>query len=182
MDVLKRSSPYFSRVFCQGDGFSKSILRFTITADCFTKIFGFKGRGSGMTSDLRCSFGRIRNAEKASADRGGWREEIPPVQEIETHFHPLLFCALESDKGRKFWGTSPANLLCEPLKSGNRALVLGLTVCNLYHGVGNSYLINSKKLQIGIGIGKFSIINSEELHIGNFLGDGALKGHRTRYR
>ena len=25
-----------------------------------------------------------------------------------------------------------------------------------YHGVGNFYLINSKKLQIGIGIGKFS--------------------------
>ena len=39
-----------------------------------------------------------------------------------------------------------------------------------YHGVGNFYLINSKKLQIGIGIGKFSIINSEELHIGTFLG------------
>ena len=39
-----------------------------------------------------------------------------------------------------------------------------------YHGVGNLYLIHSKKLQIGIGIGKFSIINSEELHIGNFLG------------
>ena len=36
--------------------------------------------------------------------------------------------------------------------------------------IGNLYLINSKKLQIGIGIGKFSIINSEELHIGNFLG------------
>ena len=28
-----------------------------------------------------------------------------------------------------------------------------------YHGVGKFYLINSKKLQIGIGIGKFSIIN-----------------------
>ena len=39
-----------------------------------------------------------------------------------------------------------------------------------YYGVGNVYLINSKKLQIGIGIGKFSIINSEELHIGNVLG------------
>ena len=39
-----------------------------------------------------------------------------------------------------------------------------------YHGVGNLYLINSKKLQIGIGIGKFSIINSEELHIGKLLG------------
>ena len=51
-----------------------------------------------------------------------------------------------------------------------------------YHGVGNLYLINSKKLQIGIGIGKFAIINSEELHIGTFLGDGALKGDRNRYR
>ena len=39
-----------------------------------------------------------------------------------------------------------------------------------YHGVGKFYLINSKKLQIGIGIGKFSIINSEKLHIGNFWG------------
>ena len=35
-----------------------------------------------------------------------------------------------------------------------------------YLGVGNFYLINSEKLQIGIGIGKFSVINSEELHIG----------------
>ena len=40
----------------------------------------------------------------------------------------------------------------------------------MYQRVGSSYLINSKKLQIGIGIGKFSIINSEELHIGNFWG------------
>ena len=40
----------------------------------------------------------------------------------------------------------------------------------VYHGVGNLYLINLKKLQIGIGIGKFSIINSEESYIGNFLG------------
>ena len=39
---------------------------------------------------------------------------------------------------------------------------------NLYLGVGNLYLINSKKLQIGIGIGKFSVINSEELQIGKF--------------
>ena len=36
-----------------------------------------------------------------------------------------------------------------------------------YHGVRNFHLINSKKLQIGIGIGRFSIINAEELHIGN---------------
>ena len=28
-----------------------------------------------------------------------------------------------------------------------------------HHGVGNFYLVNSKKLQIGIGIGKFAIIN-----------------------
>ena len=56
----------------------------------------------------------------------------------------------------------------------------------LYHGVRNSYLINLKKLQIGIGIGKSSIINSEELHIGNFFlgggGDGSLKGNRNRCR
>ena len=56
-----------------------------------------------------------------------------------------------------------------------------------YHRVGNYYLINSKKLQIGIGIGKFSMINSEELHIGNFLGGflsliQTLKGDRNRYR
>ena len=53
----------------------------------------------------------------------------------------------------------------------------------VYHGVGNFYLINSKKLQIGIGIGKFSIINSEELHISIFWGgDASLKGDRNRYR
>ena len=51
-----------------------------------------------------------------------------------------------------------------------------------YHGVGNFYLINSNKLQIGIGIGKICRINSEELHIGNFWGDGSLKGDRDRYR
>ena len=45
-----------------------------------------------------------------------------------------------------------------------------------YHGVGNFYLINSRKLQIGIGIGKFSIINSEELHIGNFGGTNPWRG------
>ena len=38
-----------------------------------------------------------------------------------------------------------------------------------YHGVGNLHLINSKKIQIGIGIGKFSVINSEELQIGKNL-------------
>ena len=43
-------------------------------------------------------------------------------------------------------------------------------------GVGNFYLINSKKLQIGIGIGKFSRTYSEELHIGKILGNGSLKG------
>ena len=32
---------------------------------------------------------------------------------------------------------------------------LFLTFFSGYHGVGNFYLINSKKLQIGIGIGKF---------------------------
>ena len=46
----------------------------------------------------------------------------------------------------------------------------------MYHGVGNFYLINSKKLQIGIGIGKFSIINSEELHIGNIGGTDPWRG------
>ena len=51
-----------------------------------------------------------------------------------------------------------------------------------YHGVGNFYLINSKKLQIGIGIGKFSIINAEELHIGNFGGTDPPRGDRNRYR
>ena len=35
-----------------------------------------------------------------------------------------------------------------------------VTVIHHYHGVGNVYLINSKKLQIGIGISNFSIINS----------------------
>ena len=28
MDLLKRSSPYFSKVFCPGDGFSKSVFAF----------------------------------------------------------------------------------------------------------------------------------------------------------
>ena len=28
MDLVERSSPYFSRVFCPGDGFSKSIFAF----------------------------------------------------------------------------------------------------------------------------------------------------------
>ena len=55
-------------------------------------------------------------------------------------------------------------------------------VCLGYYGVGNFYLINLKKKQIGIGIGKFSIINSEELHIGNSFEDGSLKGDRNRYR
>ena len=41
------------------------------------------------------------------------------------------------------------------------------TVLCAYHGVGNFHLINSKKLQIGIGIGQFSgNCNSEEIHIG----------------
>ena len=52
MDLLKCSSPYFSRVFCPGDGFSKSILRFTKTTDFFTKMPGLKGKGSWMTSDF----------------------------------------------------------------------------------------------------------------------------------
>ena len=52
MDLLQRSSPYFSRVFCPGDGFSKSILRFTKTTESFTKIPGFNGKGSWMTSDV----------------------------------------------------------------------------------------------------------------------------------
>ena len=38
------------------------------------------------------------------------------------------------------------------------------------------YLINSRKLKIGIGIGKFSVINSEELQIGKNLGSDPRRG------
>ena len=57
MDLLKRSSPYSSRVFCPRDGFSKSICAFTKTTDYFTTILSFKGRGSCMTSDCVGSVG-----------------------------------------------------------------------------------------------------------------------------
>ena len=46
MDLLERSSPCFSKVFCPGDGFSNQFLRFTKTTDFLTTILGFKGRGS----------------------------------------------------------------------------------------------------------------------------------------
>ena len=47
MDLLKRSSPYFSRVFCPKDGFSKSIFAFYLNDRLFfTKILGLKGKGS----------------------------------------------------------------------------------------------------------------------------------------
>ena len=51
MDLIKRSSPYFSRVFCPGDGFSKSLLGFYGNDRSFTKVLGFEGKGSWMTSD-----------------------------------------------------------------------------------------------------------------------------------
>ena len=61
MDLLKRSSgPHFSRVFCPGDGFSKSIFRrFTKTTEFFTKILGFKGKGSWITSEVDLGGGRL---------------------------------------------------------------------------------------------------------------------------
>ena len=52
MDLVKRSSPCFSRVFCPGDGFSNPFERFAKTTDFFTKIPGFKGKGSWTTSEL----------------------------------------------------------------------------------------------------------------------------------
>ena len=53
MDLLKRSSPYFSRVSCPGHGFSKSIFAFLpkTTVFFYTKIPGSKGKGSWTTSD-----------------------------------------------------------------------------------------------------------------------------------
>ena len=45
MDLLKRLCPYFFQDFCPGDCFFVNpFLRFTKTADCFTKILGLKGR------------------------------------------------------------------------------------------------------------------------------------------
>ena len=47
MDLLKRSSPYFFRVLCPGGWvLVNPPLRFTKTTDSFTKIPGFKGKGS----------------------------------------------------------------------------------------------------------------------------------------
>ena len=51
MDLVKRSSPYFSRVFCQGMVLVNPFLRFTRTTDLFIQIPGFKGKGSLPTSD-----------------------------------------------------------------------------------------------------------------------------------
>ena len=62
-----------------------------------------------------------------------------------------------------------------PIASGSD-LKLFLKTLQKYHGVGNLYLINRKKLQIGIGIGKFSVINSEELQIGKILGSDPQRG------
>ena len=42
--------------------------------------------------------------------------------------------------------------------------------------MGNFYLINSKKIQIGVGIGKFSVMNSEEFPVGKFLGTDPRRG------
>ena len=47
MDLLKRSSPCFSRVFCpRRMVLANPFLRFTKTTDFVTKILGFKGKGS----------------------------------------------------------------------------------------------------------------------------------------
>ena len=63
-------------------------------------------------------------------------------------------------------------LLCDTLGLADNLWPFG-PFC---HCVGNFYLSNLKKIQIGIGIGKLSVINSEELQIGNLLGTDPRKG------
>ena len=52
MDLLKRSSPLFFQGFVQRMVLVNPLLRFTKTTDFFTKIPGFKGKGSWMTSNV----------------------------------------------------------------------------------------------------------------------------------
>ena len=64
----------------------------------------------------------------------------------------------------------PALVTCDDafVKGRNGHATASSLIPILYLGVGNFYLTNSKKLQIGIGIDKFSVNNSEELQIGKF--------------
>ena len=74
MDLLKRSAPDASRVFCPEDGFSKSILHFGKTTDCFTRILGFKGKGSWiMTSEKRVVSRRVVLAHVLSTETSSKR-------------------------------------------------------------------------------------------------------------
>ena len=52
MDLVKRSSPYFPGFSVQGMVLVNPFLRFTKTTDFFTKMPGFKGRGSWVTSEF----------------------------------------------------------------------------------------------------------------------------------
>ena len=55
------------------------------------------------TSQIRYCF--IRSFEQWLVDRGGWREEIHPVAEIQASFpHPFTYLPLKS-KRTQFWGT-----------------------------------------------------------------------------
>ena len=54
MDLLKRPRPYFYRVFCPRDGFSKPILRFTKTTDVFSFFLFWGGvEGGGVRGGSR---------------------------------------------------------------------------------------------------------------------------------
>ena len=52
---------------------------------------------------------------------------------------------------------------------------------DVYHGLGNIYLIHAKVFQIGIGIGHFPQSKMEELQIGIFV-EFVMKGGTYRYR
>ena len=73
MDLLRRSSPYFSRVFCSGDGFSKSIFVLYWKTTDFFSLNSTVLRAEVPKRLLICPLG---NRWYLSLQSGSWRSAI----------------------------------------------------------------------------------------------------------